>query len=99
MHESTNCYRKLWNVSTIGDIRKSEYKTIHDDKWRFDFRENGYVIISIGTITKEENDKEVIKWTMRFHGVDLHTCITYIFKYYGEKKLIHYEDLEDEVIE
>ena len=85
-------------MNTQKDINHSDIKIIQEDRWKFDFRENGYVIISICSINIDENNKEVIDWTMMFHGVDLHTCIAYIFKYYGENKIIHYEELEDVVV-
>ena len=85
-------------MSDYDDIKKSDIKIINNDNWRFDFRENGYVVIYIyknGFVKDSNNESKVAHWMMKFHGVDLHTCIAYIFKYYGEKKLIHYDDLDD----
>ena len=82
------------SVNDVPDIKRTDTKLIQGDKWRFDFRENGYVIVSkCEKITNSEGKENVI-WRMYFHGVDLEACMQYLFVKYGELKILHYDELE-----
>lgn len=79
----------------LEDIKKSEIKIVNGDKWRFDFRENGWVVLR-----KMRKDflkkKEVVSWDMQLHGVDVESCLQYIFSYYnGNINPLKYEELQD----
>lgn len=81
------------------DIEKVEVKKVKHDYWQFTFRKNGYVIIKsrIDTTTKEERKKgkKSFKWYMHLHGVDVETCLQYIFKSYnGSCDVLIYDELE-----
>ena len=76
----------------MNDIKKSEIKTIENQKWKFDHRENGYVILSLMS-----TEKEKVKWSMQLHAVDIEACLNYIFKYYrGRCGYLTYNDLMDD---
>lgn len=76
------------------DIKKSEIKIINGEKWRFLFRENGYVIVErlvFGLNGKKEN----IHWQRYLHGVNLESCLQYIFTVYnGSCGVLKYDDLK-----
>lgn len=79
---------------------KEEIKLIDGDKWKFEFRPNGYIkVFKIqDTTTKDEarKGKKSFKWYQHFHGVGLDSCMQYIFKYYnGKCGVLVYEDLKN----
>ena len=84
----------LMSKPEIVGIRKSETKFIQGDKWKFDFRENGYVVVSKCEKIKNSEGIENVIWRMYFHGVDLEACMQYLFVKYGELKILHYDELE-----
>ena len=75
-------------------MSKVEFKKIHNLVWRFEFMESGYVKIatkSVNTVKK----KEVEKWMMHLHGVDVESCLQYIFAYNnGKVQYLTYDQLE-----
>ena len=76
-------------------IIKTEIKTVLNQKWKFEFRDNGYVILSLLSKSMEKQ-KEVAKSTMQLHGVDLESCLNYIFKYNrGRCGYLVYDEMED----
>ena len=77
------------------NIRKSEIKLINGNKWKFDFRENGYVIVSdINTVTVGKKDE--VKWRVGLHGINIEACLQYIFTTYnGKCGILKYDELED----
>lgn len=80
------------------DIKRSDIKLINGDKWRFDFRENGYVIVSgyEGGGQTGKKKKEVPKWRPYLHAPDLESCLQYVFNTYnGSCEYLKYEELED----
>ena len=76
------------------DIRKSEIKLVNNDKWRFDFRENGWVVLKkMSKIIVKK--KEEVTWQTQLHGVDKESCLQYIYSYYnGNIKPLVYEEME-----
>ncbi len=82
-------------MTAINDIRKSEIKIIHGDKWRFEFRENGYVVVSkLRRTIKGKN--EVVDWQRYLHAPDLQSCLQYVYVTYdGKCGVLKYDDLED----
>lgn len=74
------------------DIRKTVFKLFKGDKWRFDFRENGYVILS--TVSASGKNKDVLKWVSQFHGIDLDSCLKYLASSYRMVNAVIYEDME-----
>ena len=81
------------------DIKKTEIKRINKAKWRFDFRENGYVIVSAYMSGKGEgkNGKDCKShWQKYLHAVDLDACLSYVYIVNGGKgKPYNYDELED----
>lgn len=77
------------------DIRKTDIKLINGDKWKFDFRENGYVIVSDITTIKKGTKDEVV-WRVGLHGTNLESCLQYVWTTYnGNVEAIDYKELED----
>ena len=77
------------------DIKKTEIKLINGDKWKFDFRENGYVIVSDITTVKKGKKDEIV-WRVGLHATNLESCLQYIWtSYNGKIKPIDYKELED----
>jgi len=76
------------------DIKRSEIKIVNGDKWKFDFRENGYVIVS--AIKREVvKKKEVVSWQRYLHAPDLESCLQYVYTTYnGGCDILKYEELE-----
>lgn len=82
----------------IEDIKKSEIKRVRNQKWKFDFRENGYVVLSL-MITKIERkakkEIEVVEWQRQLHAPDLESTLNYVFKFNrGKCGYLVYEELE-----
>ena len=78
----------------VDDVRKTEYKIIHGEKWRFQFRENGYVIVSDITTVKK-GKKDVVIWRTGLHGTNLEACLQYVFSSFnGKAKFLQYDELE-----
>ena len=78
-------------MTQLIDITKSEIKRINKDNWRFDFRENGYIVVSKVGVANNE-----VSWQPYLHAVSLGACLQYIFKHYdGECGVLNYEELED----
>ena len=76
------------------DIRKSEVKLIGTDKWKFDFRENGYVIVS-SLVRTTKGKKEEVKWSVGLHGVSIDACLQYVYSdYRGKCGVLDYDKLE-----
>ena len=72
------------------DIIKTEIKKIHGDKWRFMFRENGYVIL------EKFRQGEKLEWYTHLHGVSLDACVQYVYQAYnGHCGVLIYDELED----
>lgn len=82
----------------IEDIKKSEIKKVKDQKWKFDFRENGFVVLSLMKTTMKKLkkvDTVVVGWEMQLHAVDLESTLNYIYKFNrGKCGYLNYEELE-----
>ena len=73
------------------DIRKTEIVKVYGIRWRFLFRENGYVIIQ--TISSKASKK--IEWVTQLHGISVDACLQYIWTANGSKgEPLQYENLE-----
>jgi len=73
------------------DVKISEYKIINGDNWRFDHRENGYIIVSKVIIKNNE-----ASWQPYLHAVSLEACLQYVFTHYdGKCGILEYEELQD----
>lgn len=81
---------------SVGDIRKSEIKIINKEKWKFDFRENGYVIVSRysgGQVTDKK--KQNPHWEKYLHAHNLESCLQYVYtSYAGQCPVLRYDELE-----
>ena len=82
------------------DIKKTEVKIVNGDKWQFQFRENGYVIVSMYRGGKGEGKKgKDVKshWQRYLHGVNLEACLQYVYSSYnGNCEFLKYEELESD---
>ncbi len=82
-------------MTAIHDIKVTEIKIVHGDKWRFDFRENGYTIVSKLRKTIR-GKKEIVDWQRYLHAPDLQSCLQYIYTVYdGKCGILKYDDLKD----
>ena len=76
------------------DIIKTEVKIINGDKWQFEFRENGYCIVSAFRVTQAKG-KDVISWQRYLHGVSVESCLQYVYSTYnGDVGFLEYDELE-----
>lgn len=76
------------------DIKKTEVKKIHGTKWQFQFRENGYVVISMCEQVKKKEVVTIV-WKRHFHGVDVGSCLQYIYASNNHKgEYLNYDELE-----
>lgn len=78
----------------LTDIKKTEVKKVNGTKWQFQFRENGYVILSMCSEIEKGKDF-VVKWQNQLHAVDINACMQYIHAdSNGKCDFLKYEDLE-----
>ena len=76
------------------DIIKTEVKKVNGTKWQFQFRENGYVILSMYSEVKKGKEY-VVNWKSQLHAVDINACMQYIHAdSNGKCEFLNYEDLE-----
>jgi len=81
----------MGKIESANDIRKTEIKSVHGQKWRFLFRENGYVIAQVPVMVKKD-----LVWKTQIHAVDLGSALQYIWSTFnGKIDRLKYEDLED----
>ena len=78
----------------LEDVKKTEVKKINGTKWQFQFRENGYVVLSMYSEIKK-GTKLVPHWQSHLHAVNIDACMQYIYKANnGKCDYLNYEDLE-----
>lgn len=76
------------------DVKITEVKRVNGTKWQFQFRENGYVILSMYSEIKK-GTKYVPHWQSQLHAINIEACMQYIYKENnGSCDYLNYEDLE-----
>lgn len=81
-------------MSDYYDVKKTEVKIINGTKWQFEFRENGYVILSMYSEIKE-GKAFVPHWQSQLHAVDVSACMQYVYVANNRKgEFLNYDDIE-----
>ncbi len=74
------------------DIKKEVIKIIYGEKWKFSFKESGWVVLSASTVDKDNN----IKWQTYIQAIDLESCLQYVFSYNRSRgEFLVFDELED----
>jgi len=80
------------------DVIKEEIKVINGENWRFLFRYNGYVIVEREVKDMKSKGKKQIEkkhWQRYLHGVNLESCLQYIYTVYdGSCGVLDYDNLK-----